>query len=309
VTSDNPGLTLVVLAAGRGSRFGGLKQFEPLGPDGNVLFEYSAYDAIAAGFSKIVLVVQNTFVDELSTVVSDLSDRVAVEYAFQDQYRPEGEKWPVRKKPWGTAHALLAARHLVKEPFVLCNADDYYGASAFAKAAEFLTSQAPDSTHYGMLGYSLHSTLSGNGSVSRGVCEITNRDRLTSLVEHTKIILRDDAFISEDAKGIETPLDESQIVSMNFWLMTPSIWSFLDTEVEKFANRYLQDVAAEFRLPDVIGTFIKQGDVTVDCLPHNEHWFGLTHSEDRERAVAEINSMHDDGIYPTPLWREVDSNL
>ena len=309
MTSDNPGLTLVVLAAGRGSRFGGLKQFEPLGPDGSVLFEYSAYDAIAAGFSKIVLVVQNTFVDELSTVVSDLSDRVAVEYAFQDQYRPEGEKWPARKKPWGTAHALLAARHLVTGPFVLCNADDYYGASAFATAADFLTSQAPDSTHYGMLGYSLNSTLSGNGSVSRGVCEITDHGRLISLVEHTKITVRNGAFISEDANGIETPLSESQIVSMNFWLMTPSIWRFLDTEIEKFANRYLQDASAEFRLPDVIDALMQQGDIAVDCLPHNECWFGLTHSDDRERAVAEINSMHDNGIYPTPLWREGDSNL
>jgi UTP-glucose-1-phosphate uridylyltransferase len=286
-----------------------LKQLEPLGPDSNVLFEYSAYDAISAGFDKIVFVIQSTSADQFSTVVNDLSGRIRIEFAFQDQFQALGLDWPKRMKPWGTGHALLAAQHLITEPFVLCNADDYYGASAFATAAEFLNSQTRDSTRYGMLGYSLLSTLPGTGSVSRGLCEIAEDGRLSSVVEHRAIIVEDGAIVSENKSGEKIALDESQVVSMNFWLMTPSIFSFLSNEIEKFAKHYLQDTTAEILLPDIIGGLLKNGDVTVDCLPHSERWFGLTHSMDRKKAVSEIKNLHDDEIYPTPLWREADSDL
>lgn len=309
MTLDKSGPTLVVLAAGQGSRFGGLKQLEPLGPSGNVLFEYSAYDAIAAGFSKIVLVIQSTFADQFATVVDDLSQRIRIEYAFQDHFQPLGLKWPNRLKPWGTGHALLSAQHLITDPFVLCNADDYYGASAFSTAAGFLDSHARDSNGYGMLGYSLRSTLSGNGSVSRGLCSIAEDGRLLSVAEHRAISVGDGECVSEDKDGNKVTLDDSHIVSMNFWLMTPSVFPFLNNEIEKFAGKYLQDESAEFLLPDVIGSLLKHGDVTVDCLPHSDSWFGLTHNMDRDKAISEIKSMHDEKAYPTPLWCEVASDL
>lgn len=309
MTLDKPGPTLVILAAGAGSRFGGLKQLERLGPDNRVLFEYSAHDAIGAGFDKIVLVIQSAFVEQFSKVVNDLSDRIRIEYAFQDQFQPPGLDSPERTKPWGTGHALLAAQHLITEPFVLCNADDYYGASAFATAAEFLDSQARDSTCYGMLGYSLLSTLPDTGSVSRGLCEIAENGRLLSIVEHRTITAEDGAIISEGKIGEKVTLGEFQVVSMNFWLMTPSIFPFLSNEIEMFARQYSQDETAEFLLPDIIGGLLKNGDVTVDCLPHSDSWFGLTHSMDRETAVSKIENMHDDKVYPTPLWRKADRDL
>jgi len=299
------GLTLVVLAAGMGSRFGGLKQLEPLSEGGNILIEYSVFDAIQAGFDKVVFIVRRTFIDEFEKLVEELAKHVTVEYAFQDEYEPPGIDLPEREKPWGTGHALLAAEHLLAEPMAVINADDYYGQSAYATAAEFLSRQGNDSTHYGMLGYVLRSVLSPHGTVSRGICQLAENGQLSSIVEHTNVFDDGDTISANDGSGETTTLSESQLASMNFWLFTPSFLPFLHTELQDFATQHAQDAKAEFLLPDIVGRLLQSGEVTADCLPHEDTWFGMTHREDRESAVSIITKLHADGAYPSPLWSGV----
>jgi len=294
---------MVILAAGLGTRFGGLKQLKPLGPGDNVLIEYTAYDAIRAGIRDLVFIIQTSFADEFAALVSSLPDDVTVKFAFQDQVWPEGVSQPERSKPWGTGHALLAARHLVDGPFVLCNADDYYGASAFEKAIKFFGDTDGGSTHYGMLGYRLDATLSGHGSVSRALCAVSENGCITSLAEHLKIERRNDRIFSE-INSEEVELNEADQVSMNFWMLTPSIFRFLEIEVREFIEQHRHDSSAECRLPDIIQSLIQSGDVTVECLPHDDAWFGLTHSSDHRHGVSAIQALHDDGAYPTPLWQD-----
>lgn len=299
---DRNGLTLVVLAAGMGSRFGGLKQLEPLGESGNILIEYSVFDAIRAGFDKVVFIVRRSFIGEFEKLVANLARHVSVEYAFQDEYDPPGIALPERDKPWGTGHAMLAAEHLLDEPMAVINADDYYGQSAYVTAAQFLRQQANDSRHYGMLGYVLRSVLSAHGTVSRGICQLDDDGRLASIVEHTNVRDEGGTIAAIDGKGAATTLSESQLASMNFWLFTPSFFPFLHEEMRLFAEQFAQDEKAEFLLPDIVGRLLQRGEVTADCLPHDDIWFGMTHREDRESAVDTIGKLHADGTYPLPLW-------
>lgn len=302
------GPTLVVLAAGMGSRFGGLKQLEPLSAAGNILIEYSVFDAIHAGFSKVVFIVRKSFIDDFAKLIQAATQHVSVEYAFQDEFEPPGVDLPAREKPWGTGHALLAAEHRIAGPMAVINADDFYGSSAYETAAAFLTGKTADSTSFGMLGYALRSVLSAHGSVSRGLCQLDGNGRLSSILEHTNVYKADSNMVSEDEHGEQTTLPDSHLASMNFWLLTPSIFPFLDTEIRQFAAQQQLDSTAEFLLPDIIGKLIRNGDVTVDCLPHDDTWFGMTYPEDRESAVSVITGMHDDGNYPSPLWGEDDAD-
>jgi len=297
---DRP--TLVVLAAGLGSRFGGLKQLKPLGPGGNVLLEYTVFDAIRAGFRNIVFIIQTPFAEDFTSLVSSLPGNVSVEFAFQDQVWPGSDSEHKRAKPWGTGHALLAAQDLVHGPFVMCNADDYYGAPAFKKAAAFLKGKDSESRDYGMLGYRLDATLTDHGSVSRALCVLSDDGRLTSVSEHAKISRNGESILSTDEHGEDISLEGDDRVSMNFWMLTSSIFGFLDTEVRKFIERNRQDPSAECRLPDVVQHLIHRGEVSVQCLPHDDAWFGLTHSSDSETTASAIQSMHGIGTYPTPLW-------
>jgi len=295
---------LVILAAGLGSRFGGPKQLKPLGPGDNVLLEYTAFDAIRVGFRNIVFIIQSSFAENFTSLADSLPNDVSVEFAFQDQIWPRGDSQYERTKPWGTGHALLAAQDLVHGPFVMCNADDYYGTSAFRKAAEFFAGRDPESNDYGMLGYRLDATLSSHGSVSRALCAVSDRGHLTSVVEHPKISRKDDSIFSEIRQGTEVELNEDDRVSMNFWILTHSIFPYLDTEVRKFLEQHRHDQSSECCLPDIIQSLIQKGDITVECLPHNDSWFGLTHSSDYEKAGSAILAMHDEGTYPMPLWKD-----
>jgi len=286
------GPTLVILAAGMGTRFGGLKQLEPLSAEDNILVEYSVYDAIRAGFGKVVFIIRRTFADEFAKLVADLAQHVPVEYA-----------------PWGTGHALLAAEHLITGPMAVINADDYYGSSAYATAVEFLRDQAGDSTHYAMLGYVLRSVLSDHGTVSRGICQLADDGSLSSIAEHMNVFDDDGRIAAEDSDGNAVTLPESTLASMNFWLFTPSFFPFLHHEMQDFAAQYRDDPKAEFLLPDIVGRLLLNGSATADCLPHEDTWFGMTHPEDRAHAVSVIAGMHAEGAYPTPLWGEGDADL
>lgn len=302
--SESKGLTLVVLAAGMGSRFGGLKQLEPLSEGGNILIEYSVFDAIRAGFDKVVFIVRRSFVEEFEKLVAGLAKHVTVEYAFQDEYNPPGIELPDREKPWGTGHALLAAEHLLNEPMAVINADDYYGQSAYRTAAEFLKSQANDSRHYGMLGYVLRSVLSPHGTVSRGICQLADNGQLSGIVEHTKVCEEGGTITAVNGTGEAVMLSESQLASMNFWLFTPSFFPLLHAEMRQFAERYADDPKAEFLLPDIVGRLLQSGEVTTACLPHDDTWFGMTHREDLDSAVDLITKLHAEGAYPSPLWSD-----
>jgi hypothetical protein len=187
---------------------------------------------------------------------------------------------------------------------VMCNADDYYGASAFVRAAEFFDKLDSESVHYGMLGYRLDATLSGHGSMSRAICAVSEQGHLTSVSEHPRIKRKDGVIISELQQGDEIQLNEADRVSMNFWMLTPSIFQFLEIEVREFIERCRQDSNAECRLPDIIDSLTQRGDITVECLPHDDAWFGLTRTADCENAVSAIQALHDDGTYPTPLWKD-----
>ena len=307
MANDN-GPTLVVLAAGMGSRFGGLKQLEPLSENGNILIEYSVFDAIRAGFGKVVFIVRRTFADDFAKLVDAASQHITIEYAFQDEYEPPGIDLPEREKPWGTGHALLAAEHLIAEPMAVINADDFYGRSAYVTAAGFLAARAAESNAYGILGYALRSVLSDHGSVSRGLCQLESDGRLSSIVEHTNVYTSGEDIVSEDEKGQKTALPDSQLASMNFWLLTPTVFPFLHMAMGEFAGGQDESSTAEFLLPDIIGNLIRSGDVTVDCLSHDDTWFGMTYPEDRASAEAVITGLHGDGTYSSPLWGEVDTD-
>ncbi len=305
---EDHGPTLVVLAAGLGSRFGGLKQLQPLSVAGNILIEYSVFDAIHAGFSKVVFIVRRSFIDEFANLIQAAAQHVSVEYAFQDEYELPGVDLPARDKPWGTGHALMAAEYLIAGPMAVINADDFYGSSAYTTAAAFLSEKAADSTHYGMLGYALRSVLSTHGSVSRGLCQLASDGQLSSIIEHSNVHEADGNVVSEDEHGERTAVSESQLASMNFWLLTPSIFPFLNAEIRAFAAQQETGSTAEFLLPDIIGKLIRNGEVAVDCLPHDDTWFGMTYPEDRESAASVITGMHADRSYPSPLWGEDDTD-
>jgi dTDP-glucose pyrophosphorylase len=294
--------TLVILAAGMGSRYGGMKQLEPLSAGGNILIEYSVFDAIRAGFGKVVFIIRRSFADDFSKLVENLAKHITVEYAYQDEYDPPGVDLPDREKPWGTGHALLAAEHLIAEPMAVINADDYYGTMAYATAANFLRQQATSSDHYALLGYVLRSVLSDHGTVSRGICQLADDGKLTSIVEHYNVCDDNGRIAAEDGDGMQVTLTEAQLASMNFWLFTPSIFQHLHKEMRQFAEQFGNEAKAEFLLPDIVGRLLRNGTATADCVPHEDTWFGMTHPEDRASAVSVIASLHDDETYPSPLW-------
>jgi dTDP-glucose pyrophosphorylase len=288
-----PSYDLVILAAGMGSRFGGLKQVQPVGPAGELIIEYSAYDALRAGFGRLVLVIRKDIeADFRATIGRRLETRMDVAYVFQ-------ETSPARTKPWGTGHAVLAARAAVHGPFAVINADDFYGASAYrVLAAHFAASQ-----DYAMVGYPLKQTLSEFGTVSRGLCATSAGGRLTSITELTKIEKTTGGARYTDAGGVVRALTGEEIVSMNFWGFTPEVFPRLEKSFAAFQSRNATDPKAEFYLPTAISALNEKGEARVALLRSSDAWFGITYREDLAASQAAIRGLIAAGKYPSPLWR------
>ena len=286
-------ITLVVMAAGMGSRFGGLKQIEPIGPNNEVILDFSAYDAIKAGFTKIVFVIKHEIEADFKKFVGDrISKKVKVEYAFQEVANlPDGFTCPAdRVKPWGTAQAVLACKDIVKEPFAVINADDFYGRSAFQKIADFLRE---DSNDYAMVGFRLVNTLTENGHVSRGICEIEN-GILTSVTERTKIM---DCKFTEDDGETWVPLSPDSVVSMNLWGFRPDLFGYIEEGFKAFLKEKINVPKSEYYLPSVVSSLIENGEKQVRVLVAEDKWYGVTYKEDKEMVVKAISDMMNNGLY------------
>ncbi len=301
-------MTLLVLAAGMGSRYGGLKQIDPITENGEFIIDFSIYDAIKAGFDRVVFIIKEANLGDFkSTIGKRIEGKIKVEYVFQDMNRfVPADKIPAdRVKPWGTTHAVLCARDFVYDGFAVINSDDFYGADAYAKAAQFIgkVENKPDNQNYCMIGYRLGNTLTDNGSVARGVCE-KNGDMLSKIVERTKIFKEGDTGVFEDEKGQKTVLPPDTLVSMNIWGFTPSFFEKASNEFDKFINDETREpLKSECFLPNVVGLLMEQGECTVEVLPTSAKWHGVTYHEDKPKVVASINALIDSGLYPKGLWK------
>ncbi len=295
--------TLLILAAGMGSRYGGIKQMDSFGPSGETIIDYSIFDAINSGFGKIVFIIREDFEKEFKGLFeSKLAGKIATEYVIQDINKfTEGFSTPgIRSKPWGTAHAMLCAKEVINEPFAVINADDFYGRDAFEKASQFLQNQVLPTT-YCIIGYKLSRTLSKNGTVSRGVCQVDNDNNLVSIIERTKIFPEEGKiYYVENALKVPIPSDSS--VSMNFWGFHPNVFEFIQELFIKFLREYGTEPKAEFFIPIIGDEFIKNDDNKIKVIPTGAQWFGVTYKEDAEEVREQFNQLFQAGEYPPQLW-------
>jgi UTP-glucose-1-phosphate uridylyltransferase len=295
--------TLLILAAGMGSRYGGLKQLDGVGPSGETIMEYSVYDAIRAGFGKVVFVIRESFAQDFSErFVDKLKGKIDTELVYQELNKvPAGITFPAdRVKPWGTGHAIWVAKDAVKEPFAVINADDFYGKEAYEVTARFLTSQA-NATTYAMCGYQLSKTLSDFGTVSRGVCSTNADGNLITVTERTAIARQGNTIVYKDGETT-SHLSETDIVSMNFWGFHPSLFQHLEEKFIAFAQKNAQNIKSEFYIPFVVDDLMKEGKVTTKVLTSSAEWFGVTYQEDRPATVEKLAALTSKGIYPKKLW-------
>jgi dTDP-glucose pyrophosphorylase len=297
--------TLLILAAGLGSRYGGLKQLDQIGPSGETLMDYSVYDAIKAGFGKVVFVIRKSFEEDFKKYIfSKYTKYIPIDYVFQElDMLPKGYSLPAdRVKPWGTGHALLMAQGKIDTPFAVINADDFYGRGSFMAIASFLNAlDSENTTTYCLLAFKLKNTLSEFGSVSRGLCYLDKNDYLINIEEHTKISI-DKGKIISDKDGEIFDLSEDAPVSMNLMGFTPSAFKYFKYYFDEFISKNLNNLKAELYLPEVMSKIIKSGSGKVRVLPSNEKWFGVTYKEDKETVVNNIAEMVRNGIYPKKLW-------
>lgn len=296
--------TLVVLAAGMGSRYGGIKQIEAMGPSGEAIIDYSIYDALRAGFDAVVFVIRRDIESDFKKFIgSKFEDKIRVAYAYQELGDiPTGRSVPSdRTKPWGTAHAVLAARDVVTAPFAVINADDFYGRAAYIIMASHLTAVAPEDVEYAMVGYVLGNTLSEHGTVSRGICNTTAEGYLTGITEHTKIEQRGDRVISHAESG-DIELSRDDVASMNFFGFTPAVFPQLMEEFERFFEVTEDPSKGEFFIPFALANLIESDRARVTVLPTDSDWFGVTYREDKPAVVESIGRLIDAGEYPRSLW-------
>ncbi len=299
-------VTLVILAAGMGSRFGGLKQIEPMGPSDEFIIDYSVYDAIKAGFNKIVFIIKRENYELFKeTIGKRVEPHIKVEYAFQELNNlPKG--WDIssgRMKPLGTAHAVLCAKNFVNEPFAMINSDDFYGRDAFIKAYEYLINTDNDSSKYGMIGYMVANTLTENGSVKRGVCEVDSNNYLKSITE-SKIEKIGNEIVASPLDGSDSfTVNSDDTVSMNFLLFTPSIFGYIEEGFSKFFIDNKEDLlTSEYLIPDVVSNLIKDGKASMKVIRTTASWHGVTYREDTPDVKNSIKKLVDEGEYKENLW-------
>ncbi|SIO06730.1 sugar phosphate nucleotidyltransferase [Chitinophaga niabensis] len=296
--------TLLILAAGMASRYGSLKQIQQFGPSGETIIDYSIYDAIRAGFGKIVFIIRDNFAEEFKEIFEPkLKGKVETAYVFQDMNAFVGEHAvPAdRTKPWGTAHAVLCAKDAINEPFAVINADDFYGRDAFEKMAEFLKGECA-ADRYSVVGYELGKTISEYGSVSRGVCEVNGTGNLAGITERTKIYIDNGKIVYEDGdKKVE--LGPKTPVSMNFWGFAPSVFPVSEKLFDQFLDQKITDPKSEFFIPIVVDQFIASGTGSVKVIPTSSQWFGVTYKEDAPGVQASLSALVNKGEYPDNLWK------
>ena len=296
--------TLLILAAGIGSRYGGLKQADSIGPSGESIIEYSIFDAVRAGFGKVVIVIRKSIEQDFKEKFDNkFDDKIKVEYAFQETYSPiEGiEHFPERTKPWGTGHAMLVAKDLIHEPFLVINADDYYGYSAFKQMADFLK-QGCTPHHYGMVGYLLKNTLSENGTVSRGVCEVDHKNHLANVIERTKIERDADKSIYFYENTERVFLPSETVVSMNFWGFHPNVFETARKMFVEFVKDNCNNPTAEFYIPKIANEVIHQPNIDLTVMTSNDQWYGITYPNDKQTVQNAFAALMMIGAYPSGLW-------
>lgn len=298
--------TLLILAAGMGSRYGSLKQMDGLGPGGETIMDYSVFDAMRAGFGKVVFVIRNSFAEDFKAVFSKerYQGKIEVEYVMQelDKIPSDFKLNPERTKPWGTNHAVMMAAGVIQEPFAVINADDYYGRHAFAVLGEFLTSVSGKQNDYCMVGYQLGKTLSELGAVSRGVCSADANGYLTTVVERTHIERIDGTIKYKDENGNMVAVDDKAIVSMNMWGFTPDYFAHSDVMFADFLHAKGDDPKSEFFIPLVVNNLVASKTAKLKVLTTDSEWFGVTYQGDRPKVVEKLNTLIAKGEYPQKLW-------
>lgn len=302
---------LVVMAAGMGSRYGGLKQIDPVDEYGNIIMDFSIFDAKEAGFEKVVFIVKKAIEKEFKeNVGSRMEKRIETEYVFQELDKlPDGFEIPEgRVKPWGTGHAILCCKDVIDGPFAVINADDYYGKQAFKEIYRQLTDHGDDERYqYAMVGYRLNNTMTENGYVARGVCSMDERGKLVDIHERTRIEKRgDDGAYTEDDGATWIPLPGESVVSMNLWGFTESIFGELDRRFGAFLEREIpgNPLKCEYFLPFVVDEILKEDKAEVTVLESRDRWYGVTYKEDKETVVSAIRQLKDKGLYPEKLWED-----
>ena len=297
--------TLFVLAAGMGSRYGGLKQLDGLGPGGETIMDYSIYDAVNAGFGKLVFVIRQSFENDFrEKIVSKYEKKIPVELVFQELDKlPEGfTPHPDRVKPWGTNHAVMMGKEVINEPFAVINADDFYGRESYKVLADYLSTLEGSENKYCMVGYRVGNTLSESGTVARGVCETDEDRNLTGVVERTQVMRVDGDVCYKDENDQWVAIDDNTPVSMNMWGFTPDYFKYSDDYFVQFLKENADNLKAEYFIPLLVNHLIVTGKATVKVLDTPSSWFGVTYAEDRPGVVAKLKSLVDEGIYPSPLW-------
>lgn len=300
--TDKP--TLVILAAGIGSRYGGLKQLDTFTPEGDTIIDFSIYDALQAGFGKFVFIIRKSIeADFRAEIDPKLAGKAKVEYVFQELDKvPEKYFNPDRVKPYGTGHAMLMAKDAVKENFAIINADDFYGREAFVEMAAYLQSIDKNSHDFSMMAYMLKNTISEHGFVSRGECAVDENGFLTNVVERTHIERIDGDLKRKDDKGNFIPIDEDTIVSMNFWGFTPKCFEYTESLFDSFLEENKDNLKSEYFIPLIVNGYLENGTGSVKVLTSDAKWFGVTYKEDKESVQKEIQALKEKNVYPRHLW-------
>lgn len=296
--------TLVILAAGMGSRYGGTKQLDAVSANGETIMDFSLFDAVKAGFTKVVFIVRKDILEEVKNEFgAKLEGKVAVEYVIQETAKvPEKYSNNERVKPWGTGHALLVAKEVIKENFCVINADDFYGYDAFDSILTFLKNTDETTNNYAMVGYPIYNTLSDNGSVSRGETFVDENNNLHKIIERTSITKQDDKIVYKTEEGVEAEISKETLVSMNFWGFTPAFLDFLESEFNSFLAENSQELKTEFFLPFVVDNLIQNKQADVQVIGTDALWMGVTYKEDKEIVVDKVKELVDTDIYPAKLW-------